>query len=134
MDRGIELWSMMYENNPPWRGGDAGVIPLNLPAAISEEMARLVLTEFSIKLTGSARADYLNKQLKNNLVNLSDHMELFCAKGGICLKPFISTGGTIDIVSRRQTGFFLLPTTATKKLPELYSWTARDKATTYTHG
>ena len=19
MDRGIELWSMMYENNPPWR-------------------------------------------------------------------------------------------------------------------
>ena len=35
MDRGIELWSMMYENNPPWRGGDAGVIPLNLPAAIS---------------------------------------------------------------------------------------------------
>lgn len=80
MDRGIELWSMMYENNPPWRGGDAGVIPLNLPAAISEEMARLVLTEFNIELTGSARADYLNKQLKNNLVSLSDHMELFVRK------------------------------------------------------
>ncbi len=106
MDRGIELWSMMYENNPPWRGGDAGVIPLNLPAAISEEMARLVLTEFSIKLTGSARADYLNKQLKNNLVNLSDHMELFCAKGGICLKPFISTGGTIDIDFTQADRFF----------------------------
>ena len=106
MDRGIELWSMMYENNPPWRGGDAGVIPLNLPAAISEEMARLVLTEFSIELTGSARADYLNKQLKNNLVNLSDHMELFCAKGGICLKPFISTGGTIDIDFTQADRFF----------------------------
>lgn len=39
MENAIELWSMMYGNNPPWRGGEAGIVPLNLPAAISEEMA-----------------------------------------------------------------------------------------------
>lgn len=106
MEKGIELWSQMYVNNPPWVGGDANVVPLNLPAAISEEMARLVLTEFSVELTGSARADYLNKQLQANLINLSDHMELYCAKGGICLKPFISAGGTISIDFTQADRFF----------------------------
>ena len=33
-------------------------------------------------------------------------MELFCAKGGICLKPFISTGGTIDIDFTQADRFF----------------------------
>lgn len=106
MERWIEVWSRMYENNPPWKGGEAGVVPLNLPAAISEEMARLVLTEFKVELTGSQRAEYLNKQLQANLVNLSDHMELYCAKGGICLKPFISAGNTIDIDFTQADRFF----------------------------
>ena len=33
MDNAIELWSHMYDNSPPWRGGPANVIPLNLPAS-----------------------------------------------------------------------------------------------------
>lgn len=105
MDNAIELWSMMYGNNPPWRGGEAGIIPLNLPAAISEEMARLVLTEFELELEGSPRAEYMNVQLKNNLVNIGDHMELYCAKGGICMKPYVS-GEAIDIDFTQADRFF----------------------------
>ena len=37
MQNAIELWHNMYKNEPPWRGGKDNVIPLNLPAAISEE-------------------------------------------------------------------------------------------------
>ena len=106
MERNIELWSRMYENNPPWRDVKTGVIPLNLPAAISEEMARLVLTEFHLEVTGSARADYINEQLQNNLVNLSDHVELYCAKGGMCIKPFVSVAGSIDIDFTQADRFF----------------------------
>lgn len=105
MDRAIELWSRMYENNPPWRGGEAGVIPLNLPAAISEETARLILTEFKIEVSGSPRADYLDKQLQDNLVNISQHMELYCAKGGICMKPYVS-GQTINIDFTQADRFY----------------------------
>lgn len=106
MEQKIELWSRMYENNPPWRNVDTGVVPLNLPAAISEEMARLVLTEFHLEVTGSARADYINEQLQNNLMSLSDHVELYCAKGGMCMKPFVSVAGTIDIDFTQADRFF----------------------------
>lgn len=105
MDRTIELWSQMYENKPPWRGGPSQVIPLNLPAAISEEMARLILTEFKIELTGSARADYMLKQLNDNFTNLANHVELYCAKGGICLKPYVS-GNTINIDFTQANRFY----------------------------
>ena len=107
MENAIELWVRMYTNEPPWRGGKAGVIPLNLPAAISEELARLVLTEFKMEVTGSFRADFINKQLFDSLVNLSDHVEMYCAMGGICLKPYCS-GKTIKIDFTRADRF--LPT------------------------
>ena len=116
MERGVDLWSRMYENNPPWIGGSDAVIPLNLPAAISEEMARLALTEFKIELTGSGRATYMNKQLKANLINLKEHMELYCAKGGICLKPYVSAGGTIDIDFTQADRFFPTSYTSNKEI------------------
>lgn len=96
MENAIELWSQMYKNEPPWRGGNANVIPLNLPAAISEELARLILTEFKIEITGSARADFMNKIVSGFLPNLSNHVELYCAMGAICMKPYRS-GDTIKI-------------------------------------
>lgn len=105
MERAIEFWGQMYENNPPWRGGEADVIPLNLPAAISEEMARLILTEFQMEVSGSARGDFINKQIQDNFANLSDHIELYCAKGGICLKPYVS-GNTINIDFTQADRFF----------------------------
>lgn len=105
METAIELWSRMYENQPPWRGGEAGVIPLNLPAAISEETARLTLTEFSIEITGSPRAVYLDKQLKDNLANISEQMEFYCAQGGICMKPYVS-GQTINIDFTQADRFY----------------------------
>lgn len=105
MDTAITEWNRMYENKPWWRGGEESVVTLNLPAAISEEMARLALTEFSIELSGSPRADFLNDQLKENLLNLSVHMESYCALGGICMKPYVS-GETIKVDFTDATRFF----------------------------
>ena len=105
MDNAITLWSKMYENVPPWRGGKDGILTLNLPSAISEEMARLILTEFNIEVGGSPRADYLNAQLLENLINLSSHMELYCAKGGITLKPYAS-GSEINIDFTQADRFY----------------------------
>lgn len=105
MDNAISLWSKMYENIPPWRGGEEGITTLNLPAAISEEMARLILTEFSIEVGGSARAEFLDEQLQENLVNLSSVMELYCAKGGIALKPYVS-GQNLNIDFTQADRFY----------------------------
>ena len=72
MQNAIELWHNMYKNEPPWRGGKDNVIPLNLPAAISEEFARLILTEFSMEVTGSPMAAFINEQLKDQLTKDSE--------------------------------------------------------------
>lgn len=88
MDNAIQLWLKMYRNLPPWLGGEAHVKSLNLPAAIAEEMARLVLTEFELTLEGSARATFLKEQMENTLENMGNIVEMWCALGGIVLKPY----------------------------------------------
>lgn len=88
MDNAVQLWLNMYKNTPPWLGGEAHVKSLNLPATIAEEMARLVLTEFDMQLDGSARATFLKDQIDSTLDNMSNIVEMWCALGGIVLKPY----------------------------------------------
>ena len=91
MDRSVELWQQMYANHPPWEGGKIRpVAPLNLPATIAEEVARLTLTEFSLELTGSPRAEYISRQMETYLENLSNIVERWAALGGIALKPYVT--------------------------------------------
>ena len=102
MQNAIELWHNMYKNEPPWRGGKDNVIPLNLPSAISEEFARLILTEFSMEVTGSPMAAFINEQLKDQLTDLNKFVEMYCEGGAIAVKPFVT-----NIVGFRESGGFL---------------------------
>lgn len=88
MDNAIQLWLNMYKNMPPWRGGESQVRTLNLPSVVAEEMARLVLTEFNFDLTGSDRAEFIKMQMDHTLNNLSNIVEMWCALGGVVLKPY----------------------------------------------
>lgn len=91
MDEAIQMWKDMYENKPPWIG-EEGTLCTNLPATIAEEMARLILTEFQLEVTGSEMGDYINEQLIRELTDIDVHMESYCAKGGIVMKPYVSLG------------------------------------------
>ena len=88
MDNAIQLWLMMYKNTPTWLGGEAHVKSLNLSAGIAEEMARLVLTEFEIEIEGSERANFIKEQMQGTLDNMGNIVEMYCALGGIVLKPY----------------------------------------------
>lgn len=90
MKDAIELWQDMYKNEPPWKGGPNNTIPLNLPAVISSEFARLILTEFRIEISGSQMAEYLDGQLKKDTLELEKFVEWYCAGGGIAIKPYVS--------------------------------------------
>lgn len=100
MDNAIELWRRMYQNTPPWLGGEAHVQSLNLPAAISEELARLVLTEFSFEVSGSPRAEYINGQMGNFIDNLNNTVEIWCALGGVVIKPYVAASDNPDELDR----------------------------------
>lgn len=79
MAQAIRHWSDMYEN-----GGK-----LNLPAAISRELARLISIEMKSEIAGGKRAEFLNKKYNEVIQNIRGPLEHGCAKGGLVLKPYV---------------------------------------------
>lgn len=100
----IELWSNMYQDNAYWIN-NKNVFSLNLPSSISSEIARLTTIEMDSKITGSARADFLNGQFKKVLKNIRIQLEYACAKGSIVFKPYIANGN-IEIDYIHSDSFF----------------------------
>ena len=86
MKRAVEEWMDMYKDRPPWKKED--VITLNLPASISAEFARLILTEFTMECSGSAMATFVDTQMKRAMKEKFRQVSLYCALGGIVAKVY----------------------------------------------
>ena len=101
MMEAISLWADMYQNAAPWLSDT--VKSLNLPSAISAEVARLATIEMKSEITGSPRADMLNTAYAAALSNLRRFLEYGCAKGGLIMKPYIDGKElTVDFVQADQ--------------------------------
>lgn len=87
MQRSIELWHRMYT--------DRSEKTLGLPAAIANELARLVTIEMKSEITGSKRADFLNKYYQDVIDNIKTPIEYGLAKGGLAMKPYVDDGKII---------------------------------------
>lgn len=86
MEQNIGLWYAMYVNQPPWETCD--VWSLGLPGAVAREFTRAALTEFSVTVSGSPRADYIHEQMERAaLTAIPNALELGLALGGVALKP-----------------------------------------------
>lgn len=106
MSDAIEFWKDLYNNEPPWMGGPDGVIPMNLPASIANEFARLITTEMKSEISGdTAFAEYLNEWYQKAIKNLRENIEYYCAKGGIALKPYISDDGILVDYTQAENFF-----------------------------
>ena len=77
MQKALREWSKAYTNESAWINED--VESLNLPATVASEISRLVTVESVIKISGSRRADYIDKQLNNFRINKKDIIEMACA-------------------------------------------------------
>ena len=88
MINSINLWTKIYENKSPWL--DEKVFSLELGSSISREIATMVTLEFKSDITGSPRADFINKCYKNIKSSLRKNVEYACAKGGMVFKPYVS--------------------------------------------
>lgn len=87
MATALQTWTALYLNQADWLTGDTK--SLNLPAAISGEIARAITIEMKAKITGSPRADFLNAQIVKVMPKLRDMIEYGAAKGGLVFKPFV---------------------------------------------
>lgn len=90
MENNINLWWAMYTNHPPWESCD--VRPLDFPRNIGRELAQHALMEFSVAVSGSARAEYINQQMQLAAAKFGIGLELGLCLGGVCLKPYPDNG------------------------------------------
>ena len=96
MVRGIENWTVLYNNNPLWVSKRDLIFTLGLPGSIASELSRLTTIEMKSEITGSPRADYLNGVYQGFLEDIRTYLEYGCAKGGLVLKPYFD-GESISI-------------------------------------
>ena len=91
MDEAIEMWLDIYYDTPFWTK-EAHNKTLNLGTSIASEFARLIMVEFKSEVTGSERAEFINKQYQRLIDNLRTELEEACAIGGIMFKPYVKNG------------------------------------------
>lgn len=104
MRQNIDLWHSMYVNRPYWETCD--VHSLGIPAAIARELSRTAMTEFSVLVSGSPRADYINEQLQRTVPSILRALEVGLALGGVVLKPVIAVDdGKISVDYTGATKF-----------------------------
>lgn len=101
MEDNINLWWNLYTDNPPWETDC--IRPLGLPSAIGRELARNTMTEFSVSVSGSARAEYINQQVQIAANKFEINLERCLCLGGVALKPYQE--GSRILVEEFTTGF-----------------------------
>lgn len=90
MQAAIDTWAALFQDRAAWL--DKNTQSLELPAAIAGELARLVTVEFTSKVEGSPRADFLQRDYERVLNSLRTNTEVAAAGGGLVFKPYIDDG------------------------------------------
>ena len=99
MDKWVAECINIYQGNPCWLNEEDDIDTVNMAKTVCSEIARLVMLATSIELDGSARAEWLQKQVDSIYDQLRHWVEYGCAYGTIILKP---NGAAVDLYTRNQ--------------------------------
>ena len=94
MDRWVQECINIYQGNPPWLDPDDNIDTVNFAKAVCSEVARLTALGIGIHVDGSARADWLQKEINRIFYLLRQWVEFGCAYGTVILKP---NGDTVEL-------------------------------------
>lgn len=87
MEKEIKKWARIYSGSPDWVDPEEEIKTINFAKTVTSETARLTCLDLSIKLDGSARADYLQTVIDNMFDKIREYVEKVCACGTVVLKP-----------------------------------------------
>ena len=87
MEKEIAKWAKIYAGFPEWVDEEEEIKTINFAKTVTSETARLVCLDLSIKLEGSARADYIQMVIDNMFDKIREYVERVCACGTVVLKP-----------------------------------------------
>ena len=99
MDAWINECVNIFQGNPCWLDEEDHIDTVNFAKAICSETARLATLGIGIHIDGSARAEWLQKQIEKVYFQLRHWVEYGCAYGTVILKP---NGNTIELYTRNQ--------------------------------
>lgn len=83
----LEKCTAIYKGRPEWIDADNEIKTVNFARPICSEIARLTMLDTSITISGSSRADWLNKQLENCYDKFRGWIEMAAAYGTVIFKP-----------------------------------------------
>lgn len=89
----------IYQGNPCWLDEEDHIDTVNFAKSVCSETARLVMLGIGIKIDGSARAEYLQKQIERIYYQLRNWVEYGCAFGTIILKL---NGDCVQLYTREE--------------------------------
>ncbi len=95
MEEMIRKCFEIYQGKPYWLDDADHIKTINFAKAVCSETARLAMLGTKITIDGSARAEWLQKQIDNVYFRIREWVEYGCAYGTIILKP---NGKGIDLV------------------------------------
>ncbi|MBQ0074481.1 MAG: hypothetical protein KBT34_09830 [Prevotella sp.] len=91
MDSFVRQCVRIYQGTPDWLDDDDEIKTINFAEVICAETARLATLAIGVRVDGSSRAEYLQKQIDKVYYSLRTWVEYGLAYGTIVLKP--STDG-----------------------------------------
>ena len=94
MDAWIQECINIYKGSPSWLSEEDHVDTICFAKAVCSETARLATLAIGIHVDGSARADWLQKQIDKVYFQMRHWVEYGCAYGTVILKP---NGDTIQL-------------------------------------
>lgn len=95
MEQAINEWYNITGGNPPWLDPEDDVKTINAAAFISDLTANLVTLDIGVKVSGGARAEWLQKHADYILRALPDKVAVALGNAGIILKP---NGENVDYI------------------------------------
>lgn len=87
MDGFVKRCVAIYLGKPEWIDAEQEIKTINFAQTLCKETARLTTLAISITIAGSARADYIQKQIDKIYFSLRSWVEYGLAYGMIALKP-----------------------------------------------
>lgn len=94
MKRMVDMCANIYRGKPYWVDADEHIKTINFAKAVCSETARLTTLAIGIRVDGSARADWLQKQIEKEYFYIRKWCEYCGAFGTVILKP---NGENIDM-------------------------------------
>lgn len=96
MENMIDKCMRIYQGKPYWLDDEDHIKTINFAKAVCSETARLAMMATKITIDGSARAEWLQKQIDSIYYKLREWVEYGCAYGTVILKP---NGKSVDLVT-----------------------------------